>query len=243
MPGSDEPGLGGGPRGGAAGSGGPSARVLVVEDDEIVRSAVEVALSGQGYEVRGVGAGLCISETVHEFRPDLSVLDVHLPGPSGYEIARQLRSYADLPLLFLTAADSIEERLSGFEAGGDDYLVKPFAMAELLARVRALLHRSGRLRQTPLRFGPLVIDELARQVTHEGREVSLTRLEYELLVALAKPPGRIMSKIQLLLGVWGYEAYDDNLVEVHISALRRKLEIYGPRLVHTVRGIGYVLRE
>jgi len=217
--------------------------VLLVEDDLIVRAGVEVALAGEGYAVRCECDGVDIDDAVHKFRPDLSVLDVRLPGRDGYEIARRLRSYTDVPLLFLTAADSVEERLEGFEAGGDDYLVKPFVMAELLARVRALLHRSGKLRRTPLELGPLVIDELGRQVTHQGREVSLTRIEYELLVALAKPPGRVLSKIQLLLGVWGYEAYDDNLVEVHISALRRKLEAYGPRLVHNVRGVGFVLRE
>ena len=219
-----------------------TARVLVVEDDLPVRAAVEVALAGEGYEVRAECDGLCIDEAVQEFHPDLGVLDVRLPGPDGYQIARQLRRSGDLPLLFLTAADSVEERLAGFDAGGDDYLVKPFAMAELLARVRALLHRSGRLRQTPVEVGPLVIDELERRITYDGREMLLTRTEYELLASLAKSPGRVLSKTQLLVGVWGYDAYDDNLVEVHMSALRRKMEACGPRLVHTVRGVGYVLR-
>lgn len=209
----------------------------------LVRSALEVALSGEGYEVRSECDGSFITEAVHEFRPDLSVLDVRLPGLDGYEIARLLRSYTDLPLLFLTAADSVEERLAGFQAGGDDYLVKPFVMAELLARVRALLHRSGRLRHTPLNVGSLLIDEPARHVTYHGHDVTLTRIEYELLAALATPPGRVQSKIQLLLAVWGYDAYDDNLIEVHMSSLRRKLETHGPRLVQTVRGVGYVLRE
>ncbi|HVL99544.1 MAG TPA: response regulator transcription factor [Egibacteraceae bacterium] len=217
--------------------------MLVVEDDLPVRSAVEVALTGQGYEVRAVPDGVSIDEVAHEFRPDLGVLDVRLPlGPNGYEIARKLRDSRDLPVIFLTAADSVEERLAGFEAGGDDYLVKPFAMAELLARVRALLHRSGRLRQTAVEVGPLAIDENARRVTYDGADVSLTRIEYELLAALARPPGRVLSKTQLLVAVWGYDAYDDNLVEVHMSALRRKLEAHGPRLLHTVRGVGYVLR-
>lgn len=241
MPTEKEGQRGAGPAGGRGS--GSVARVLVVEDDLPVRTAVEVALAREGYQVRAEADGVGVDEAVHEFRPHLGVLDVRLPvGPDGYEIARQLRSRSDLPVLFLTAADSVEERLTGFEAGGDDYLVKPFAMAELLARVRALLHRSGRLSHTPLQVGPLTVDENARRVSYEGTEVPLTRIEYELLAALAKPAGTVRSKTQLLVAVWGYDAYDDNLVEVHLSALRRKLEAHGPRIVCTVRGVGYVLR-
>jgi DNA-binding response OmpR family regulator len=157
-------------------------------------------------------------------------------------MARLLRGSSDLPLLFVTAADSVHARLEGFNAGGDDYLVKPFSMAELLARIHALLRRTGRLASDVRQIADLVIDEGARTVMRAGIAVPLTRTEFDLLDALAQRPGQVLSKIQLLTRVWGFEAYGANLVEVHVSALRRKLEAHGPRLLHTVRGTGYVLR-
>lgn len=220
------------------------ARVLVVEDDAPIRSALDVALRGEGYEVRAEADGSAIQEVAAEFRPDLAILDVRLPvGPDGYTLARLLRKTSDLPLLFLTAADGLDDRLAGFEAGADDYLVKPFSMAELLARAQALLRRSGRLSSAVTRVADLVVDHGARTVVRGGESLELTRTEYELLLALAQHPGQVLSKVQLLTQVWGFDAYDTNVVEVHLSALRRKLEAHGPRLVHTVRGIGYVLRE
>ena len=219
------------------------ARVLVVEDDAPIRSALAVALRGEDYEVRSEPDGTTIRQVASEFRPDLAVLDVRLPvGPDGFALARQLREGSDLPILFLTAADAIESRLAGFEAGADDYLVKPFSMAELLARIQALLRRSGRLTSAVWQLGDLVVDDAARSVVRNGEVVDLTRTEYGLLSVLAQNPGQVLTKIQLLTQVWGFDAYDANLVEVHMSALRRKLEAFGPRLVHTVRGAGYVLR-
>ncbi|MDQ3974790.1 MAG: response regulator transcription factor [Actinomycetota bacterium] len=219
-------------------------RVLVVEDDDAVREAVAAALRGAGYQVRDERDGLGLDGVVRSFRPDLAVLDVRLPaGPSGLSIARRLRSDADIPTLFLTAADSVEDRLAGFEAGGDDYLAKPFAVAELLARVKALLRRSGALSSASWQVGDLVVDEESRAAVRGDRHLELTRREFDLLVALGAKPGRVLTKIQLLSTVWGFEEYDPNLVEVHISSLRRKLEAEGePRLIQTVRGIGYVLR-
>lgn len=218
-------------------------RILVVEDDEAIRSALAVSLTTEGYDVRAEIDGSALSRVTAEFRPDLAVLDVRLPtGPDGYAIARSLRGSSDLPLLFLTAADSLDARLEGFNAGADDYLVKPFSMAELLARIHALLRRAGRLSSDVRQIGDLVVDEGARTVVRAGAPVALTRTEFELLSALANRPGQVLSKIQLLTLVWGFEAYGANLVEVHVSMLRRKLEVHGPRLVHTVRGTGYVLR-
>ena len=215
----------------------------MVEDDDPIRSALDVALRGEGYEVRAEPNGAQLQEVSDNFRPDLAVLDVRLPvGPDGYAMARILRASSDLPLLFLTAADGIDDRLAGFQAGADDYLVKPFSMAELLARVQALLRRAGRLASAVRQVGDVVIDEGARTVMRDGSKLDLTRTEYELLSMLAQHPGQVLSKTQLLTQVWGFDAYDANLVEVHMSALRRKLEAHGPRVVHTVRGMGYVLR-
>jgi two-component system OmpR family response regulator len=220
-----------------------SPRVLVVEDDASVRDALVVALRGEGYEVQPEVDGTVVSEVLEAFRPDLAVLDVRLPaGPDGVSIARRIRAGSDLPIIFVTAADEVDDRLAGFDAGGDDYLVKPFSMAELLARVRALLRRADRLTSAVLQVGDLVVDPAARTAVRGDREIDLTRTEFDLLVALAERRGTVVSKQQLLGLVWDYDAYDQNLVEVHLSSLRRKLEEHGPRIIHTVRGAGYVLR-
>ncbi|HVM04743.1 MAG TPA: response regulator transcription factor [Acidimicrobiales bacterium] len=220
------------------------ARVLVVEDDGPIRSALDVSLRGEGYEVRAESDGTRLAEVAEGFRPDLAVLDVRLPaGPDGYAMGRILRASSDLPVLFLTAADSIDDRLAGFEAGADDYMAKPFSMAELLARVEALLRRAGRLASAVRQVGDVVIDEGARVATRNGERLDLTHTEYELLAMLARHPGQVLSKTQLLTHVWGFEAYGRNVVEVHMSALRKKLEANGARIVHTVRGAGYVLRS
>jgi two-component system, OmpR family, response regulator len=224
-------------------------RVLLVEDDVALRDAVTSALAGDGYTVHAEPDGTRIREVAADFRPDLATLDVRLPqGPSGLSIARLLRdrdghgSDDQLPIIFLTAADTTEDRLAGFAAGADDYLVKPFAMAELLARVRALLRRAGKLTSEVWHVGDLVIDEAHRTAHRHGATIELTRTEFDLLVELGRRPDRVLSKTQLLGSVWGFASYDPNVVEVHVSALRRKLERHGPRLIHTVRGSGYRLR-
>ena len=217
--------------------------MLAVEDAPDIRMLVEITLSRAGYEVRAEPDGTNVEEAVETFRPDIAVLDVWLPaGPNGFDIARRLRDLTDIPILFLTAADTLEYRLSGFEAGGSDYLAKPFAPEELAARVKALLNLSGRLMENVWQIGDVVIDETSRSVVRAGPPLELTRTEFDLLVALAKKPGRVLSKTELLNQVWGYDAYDTHLVEVHISSLRRKLEEHGSRLIHTVRGVGYVVR-
>ena len=220
----------------------PRVRVLLVEDDDALREAVAAALMDEGYEVRGAADGM--APTPSGFRPDLAVLDVRLgAGPTGLSVARRLRSQdAEVPILFLSAADSLQDRVAGFEAGADDYLVKPFSMTELLLRIRALLRRSGKATADVLIAGDLELDRGARTATYLSQPVDLTRTEFDILAALARRPGRVVGKSQLLAEVWGFTEYDTNLVEVHVSALRRKLEAHGPRLVQTVRGVGYVLR-
>lgn len=219
------------------------ARVWVVEDDEAIRDALSLNLATEGYEVRADVDARQAQEVVDVFHPDLAILDVRLPrGPNGYETAQALRRDSDLPVLFLTAADSLQDRLKGFHAGGDDYLVKPFSMAELLVRAQALLRRSGRLGLPVHQVGDLIVDEVARLVTRSGVPVELTKTEHDVLALLARRSGQVISKLQLLAEVWRFEAYDPNLVEVHVSSLRRKLEAHGPRILHTVRGVGYTLR-
>lgn len=218
-------------------------RVLVVEDDDPIRDALAATLRGEGYEVEALPDGREVRRAAAVFGPDLAILDVHLPvGPNGHQIAHLLRCDTDIPLLFLTAADGVDERVAGFAAGADDYLVKPFAMEELLARIRALLRRTNRLISAVQQVGDLILDEAARRVSRGGVAIELTRREHDILTVLVRHRGRVLSKEQLLANVWGFEAYDPNLVEVHVSSLRRKLEAHGPRLVHTVRGTGYVLR-
>jgi DNA-binding response OmpR family regulator len=164
-------------------------------------------------------------------------------GPDGFEVARQVIALAGIPVVFLTAADGLDDRLAGFDAGGDDYIVKPFAMAELLARVRAVLRRSGRGNSAVVEIRDLLVDDNAKQAIRAGTTLDLTPTEFELLSVLAHAPDQVFSKGQLLSQIWGFDSYDPNLVEVHVSALRRKLDAHGPRLVHTVRSRGYVLRS
>jgi DNA-binding response OmpR family regulator len=218
-------------------------RALLIEDDLSVRDAVSIAFEELGFLVRAQPTGEQLAEVVQDFRPDVAIIDVQLPsGPDGYRLARQVISLAGVPVVFLTAADGLDDRLAGFEAGGDDYIVKPFAMAELLARVRAVLRRCGRLQSPVLEVRDLLIDDNAKQAVRAGVLLDLTPTEFELLSVLARSPNQVFSKGQLLSQIWGFDSYDPNLVEVHVSALRRKLDANGPRLVHTVRSRGYVFR-
>ena len=218
-------------------------RILLIDDDAHLRDPIAVTLRNKGYDARAEADGRRFGEVVEGFRPDLVILDVRLPvGPSGFELGRTLRSRSERPLLYLTAADSVTERLEGFDAGADDYLAKPFHLQELLARVEALLRRSGRLTSSVLTVGDVSVDEEARKASRAGTILDLTRTEYELLHALVRHPGQVLSKEKLLTQVWGVDHHDTNIVEVHVSALRRKLEAKGPRMVHTERSVGYVMR-
>ncbi len=218
-------------------------RLLVVEDDAAVREGLSAALSGSGYSVRSEPDGTALSSTVASYRPDLAILDVRLPrGPDGFDLGAWLRAETGIPIVYLTAADALGDRLRGFDVGADDYLVKPFSMAELLARVRAVLRRGGRVTSATFEIRDVLIDEANSLVRRAGEVIELTKTEFDLLCVMAREPGRVFSKVQLLSMVWGFDQYEPNLVEVHMSGMRRKLEAHGPRIVHTERGEGYVVR-
>jgi DNA-binding response OmpR family regulator len=231
-------------RGGVGGAAGDdhALRVLVVEDHAPVRDGVTAALRSDGFDVQSLADGSMLMAALEQYRPDLVVMDVYLPeGDDGFVLAERIRDVGGTPLVFLTAADSVSDRLRGFTVGADDYIVKPFSIAELLARIRAVLRRAGRLSSNTVQVRDLVVDEASRAVLRNGQRVDLTPTEFELLRALLRPPGRVLSKAQILSQVWGFDAYDPNLVEVYISALRRKLEAHGDRLIFTERGKGYVI--
>jgi DNA-binding response OmpR family regulator len=217
--------------------------VLVVEDDSTLRTALVKVLEREELRVCAVGTAADAEAQAEAFRPDVAILDVGLPdGRTGFDVARWLRSRGDIALIFLTAADALDDRLRGFDLGADDYLVKPFAVPELVARLKAVLRRAGRLVSSTIEVRDLVVDEATRLAIRGGSELALTPLEFELLLVLAKNVDTVFSKRQLLALVWGFDDFDPNLVEVHVSALRRKLEEHGPRLIHTARNAGYVLR-
>jgi two-component system response regulator MprA len=220
-------------------------RILVVDDDPAVRRSLVTALGRDGYEVRVADGGSAALADAATARLDAIVLDVAMPEPNGLEVCRRLRAGGDrTPILMLTARDLVDDRVAGLDAGADDYLVKPFALAELRARLRALLRRNGAAAER-LIYADVVLDLAAAQVTRGGREVALTRTEYLLLELFLRNPGRVLSHSQIFQSVWGYDfGPRSNNLWVYISYLRAKLEAAGePRVLHTVRGLGYVLRD
>ena len=218
------------------------ARVLVVEDEPALRVAIGQALAGAGFAVETAADGADFTERLTRFRPDAAVLDINLPGENGLHLARRLKAAGDTPVLFVTARDAVDDRLAGFALGADDYILKPFILAELVARVTAVLRRTGRLVSPTIEVGDLVLDEHAATVSRAGTPIELTATERRVLTYLVHNRGRTMSKTQILTQVWGYDNADPNLVEADVSILRRKLDAHGPRLIQTVRGIGYRLQ-
>ncbi|WP_034269615.1 response regulator transcription factor [Haloechinothrix halophila] len=226
-------------------------RILVVDDDRAVRESLRRSLEFNGYTVDLASDGQQALAAVANDRPDAIVLDVMMPRLDGLEVARRLRSGGDdLPILVLTARDTVSDRVSGLDAGADDYLPKPFALEELLARLRALLRRSaaetGAAQDVkPLSYADLTLDPVTREVRRGDREISLTRTEFTLLELLLTYPKHVLTRSRILEEVWGYDfPTSGNALEVYVGYLRRKTEADGePRLIHTVRGVGYVLRE
>jgi DNA-binding response OmpR family regulator len=202
---------------------------------------VVTALTAHGFAVEAAADGADLERRLGAFGPDLVVLDVMLPGRDGFMLLEVVRRTSTAAVLVLTARDTLADRLQGLTAGADDYLVKPFAMAELLARVHAVLRRT-RPGGATVAVGDLVLSDGASRVERDGEPLELTDTERRLLGYLAAHRERVVSKTQILTAVWGYDGFDENVVEVHVSSLRRKLEAGGrPRLVHTVRGRGYQL--
>ncbi|WP_028477634.1 response regulator transcription factor [Nocardia sp. CNY236] len=224
-------------------------RILVVDDDRAVRESLRRSLTFNGYSVDLAVDGMDALEKATAQRPDALVLDVMMPRLDGLEVCRRLRSTGDdLPILVLTARDSVSERVAGLDAGADDYLPKPFALEELLARLRALLRRTAgdtAHASEAMAFADLSLDPVTREVSRGARPISLTRTEFSLLEMLMANPRRVLTRSRILEEVWGYDfPTSGNALEVYIGYLRRKTEAeQEPRLIHTVRGVGYVLRE
>ncbi len=221
------------------------AHILVIDDDRKITDALRRGLAYQGYRVDVAHNGADGLEQARRWAPDVVILDILMPGLDGLEVCRRLRAGGAVPILLLTARDSIEDRVRGLETGADDYLVKPFAFAELLARVRVLLRRGQAGAPPTLRYADLEVDTAGRLARRGGRTIALTTTEYGLLELFLRHPRQVLGRDQILERIWGADAMvDTHVLDVYVGYLRQKLEAGGePRLIQTVRGAGYVLRE
>ena len=222
-------------------------KILVVDDERAVRESLRRALELEGYEIELADDGLAALEALEaNGEPDAMILDILMPGLDGLEVARRLRRDGSrLPILMLTARVEVDDRVAGLDAGADDYVTKPFALDELLARVRALLRRSQEDGSERLSFGDLELDPGTREVTRGGEAIELTRTEFSLLELFLRNPRQVLTRSIIFERVWGYDfGFGSNSLDVYIGYLRRKTEAGGkPRLIQTVRGVGYALRE
>ena len=228
-------------------SDGSPVRVLVVDDESNLAELLSMALRYEGWDVRSAGTGIKAVKAARDFQPDAVVLDMMLPDVDGLEVLRRMRSDNDaVPVLFLTARDAVEDRVAGLTAGGDDYVTKPFSLEEVVARLRALLRRTTVVTDASsslLVVGDLTMDEDSHEVTRGGDEIHLTATEFELLRYLMRNPRRVLSKAQILDRVWDYDfGGQANVVELYISYLRKKIDAGRTPMIHTMRGVGYVLK-
>jgi two-component system OmpR family response regulator len=226
---------------------GSPVRVLVVDDESTLSDLLSMALRYEGWDVRTAADGIGAVRTARDFKPDAVVLDIMLPDLDGLEVLRRLRAEAsEVPVLFLTAKDAVEDRVAGLTAGGDDYVTKPFSLEELVARLRGLLRRAGMAaakQGSELVVGDLVLDEDSHEVRRGGTDVELTATEFELLRFLMRNPRRVLSKAQILDRVWHYDfGGQSNVVELYVSYLRKKIDAGRTSMIHTVRGAGYMLK-
>jgi two-component system OmpR family response regulator len=227
---------------------GKPVRALVVDDEPAISELVSMALRYEKFEVRTAASGQAAVAEAKDFHPDIIVLDIMLPDFDGLEVMRRIRAdNADVPVLFLTAKDSVADRVVGLTAGGDDYVTKPFSVEELVARIRGIVRRSilaSEAREDPeIVVGDLILNEETYEVFRGDARVELTATEFELLRYLMRNPKRVLSKAQILDRVWSYDfGGRSSIVEIYISYLRKKIDTLGPAMIHTVRGVGYVLR-
>ncbi|MGK2870432.1 MAG: response regulator transcription factor [Mycobacterium sp.] len=226
---------------------GKPVRVLVVDDEPVLAELVSMALRYEGWDIATAGDGATAIELARDNPPDVVVLDVMLPDMSGLDVLRRLRELKPgLPLLLLTAKDSVEDRIAGLTAGGDDYVTKPFSIEEVVLRLRALLRRTGvanDISDAQLVVGDLVLDEDSHEVTRAGDPIALTATEFELLRFMMRNSKRVLSKTQILDRVWSYDfGGRSNIVELYVSYLRKKIDSGREPMIHTLRGAGYVLR-
>ena len=226
---------------------GAPVRVLVVDDENNLTELLSMALRYEGWEVRSAGPGMAAVRAAREFQPDAVALDMMLPDFDGMEVLRRMRAdNPNVPVLFLTARDAVEDRVAGLTAGGDDYVTKPFSLEEVVARLRALMRRTAVMAEdagSQLVVGDLVMDEDSHEVTRGGDQVNLTATEFELLRYLMRNPKRVLSKAQILDRVWNYDfGGQANVVELYISYLRKKIDVGREPMIHTMRGVGYVLK-
>ncbi|MCZ0980453.1 response regulator transcription factor [Streptomyces diastatochromogenes] len=226
---------------------GTAVRVLVVDDEASLAELLSMALRYEGWQVRSAGDGAAALRSAREFRPDAVILDVMLPDADGLSLLGALRSeLPDVPVLFLTAKDAVEDRIAGLTAGGDDYVTKPFSLEEVVARLRGLIRRSGAAQtrsESLLAVGDLTLDEDSHEVTRGGVSIHLTATEFELLRYLMRNPRRVLSKAQILDRVWSYDfGGQANVVELYISYLRRKIDAGRSPMIHTRRGAGYLIK-
>ncbi|HUB37084.1 MAG TPA: response regulator transcription factor [Solirubrobacteraceae bacterium] len=232
--------------GGQSESEGAGHRVLVVDDEPALAEVVSMALRFRGFTVQSAATGQEALAAVASFKPHLMVLDVMLPDMEGFEVARRLGAQrASVPIVFLTARDATEDKVRGLSGGGDDYMTKPFSLEELVARIQAILRRTGQAapESSRLVFADLELDDEAHEVTRGGEPIELTATEYRLLRYLMLNPRRVLTRAQLLDHVWSYDfGGDGRVLETYISYLRRKLDAHGPPLIKTVRGVGYALQ-
>jgi two-component system, OmpR family, response regulator MprA len=222
-------------------------KILVVDDERAVRESLQRALELEGYEIELAADGNeALYRLESESEPDAVILDLLMPGVDGLEVCRRLRtSGRQLPVLMLTARTEVEDRVAGLDAGADDYVVKPFALEELLARLRALLRRAGEGGEETLRFADLELDPATREVRRNGRSIELTRTEFSLLELFMRNPRQVLTRSIIFERVWGYDfGFASNSLDVYIGYLRRKTEAGGERrVIQTVRGVGYALRD
>jgi two-component system, OmpR family, response regulator len=221
-------------------------RVLVVDDEPNILDVISMALRYEQFDVETAASGRDALAAVREYRPHVILLDIMLPDMEGFEVARRLGAdRAGIPIIFLTARDTTEDKVRGLTMGGDDYVTKPFSLEELVARIRAILRRTGleNGHSSNLTFDDLELDDDTREVTRDGKHIDLTDTEYRLLRYLMSNPRRVLTRAQILDHVWNYDfGGDARVLETYISYLRKKVDAEGPALIHTVRGVGYSLR-